>query len=101
MSQYKKLQSIIEYAIKRGYTNELYKEYGNGWVEDSGYIDDGRLEHLIFSHLFLKAFFGEKIVNHCLKEVTNMGWRYGAQQLVIITEEQRIDYLYDFIKEHK
>lgn len=102
MTQTEKLEEIIRYAIKKGYTNSQYEEFGEDWIKDSGYTEDGRLEHLIFSHSFLQAFFGETTIRIGNKEYLDtddlyeMSWKYCAQRLVMVPEKLRIDFLYSF-----
>lgn len=83
-------------------------------------INKIKLEHindLIFSHSFLKAFFGKNLVNkngnilskerqllgenHNLYYYAIERWKYYAKELILLPEEERIDYLYDFIKGEK
>ena len=45
---------------------------------------------------FAYAFWGEKVINTCLKEVTRRGWRYHIQKLVSTTN--RVKYLEQFLK---
>lgn len=116
MTQVEKLQEIIKYAISRGYClKNTYLVNNNGWNE----IEKYHKELFIFSHKFLKAFFGEKVLqlNSDQKEIESYNiayhdnrpsrgeacfvWQNRVQQLVILPEEKRIDYLYDFLKEGK
>ena len=68
---------------------------------------------IIFSHDFLISFFGEKPYHHRQLEIDVhpfhrdefapievpkwFNWQYHAQQLAITPEEERIDYLYNFL----
>lgn len=106
-----KLKAILETAKNKGWESGL-NVFG---IDDSGTcivtIDVGHTHHscdterVIFSHSFLKAFFGEEpkyiaeFVCHADEPShtdTIDYWQYHAQQLVL--SENRIDYLYQFVK---
>ncbi|MHA1704094.1 MAG: hypothetical protein ACTSWK_17720 [Promethearchaeota archaeon] len=97
MSQAEKLKKIFEYAEKEGWDKP---------VTENICILLATYPILIFSHSFLKAFFGERIENELISVpgISRLirgviSWQYQGGKLVIIPEEKRIDYLYDFIKE--
>ena len=99
MEQSEKLQKIIEYAHKN--RPDLIQE---GCI-DSAFDDNKEWMKVIFSIDFLKAFFGESDI--CIRNkkyidtegLDEISWKNYAKRLIIICEEQRIDYLYEFIKD--
>lgn len=111
--QFEKLQKIIEYAHKQ--RPDLIQE---GCI-DSAFADNKEYMKIIFSHSFLKAFFGicyhkwskkdeiygiktcklcKDIQCDSYNEPRKL-WQEYAKNLVLLPENERIDYLYDFIKE--
>lgn len=44
--------------------------------------------------------FKKFILNNPEFKIEHRGWQYHAQKMVLLTEEERIDYLYNFIKEN-
>lgn len=109
MNEAEKLKKIIEIAVERGFSYELVPE--GIWVKTV--LDSPMAEvFLIFSHPFLKAYFGEEKVsrlsgsNELGYEETRLialglmagervlvpAWQYHAQQLVLA--EDRIEYLW-------
>ena len=88
------LKKAIKKAVKGGYTNLTYELYGEDWIEDTGYLSDGRLFGLIFSHDFVKAFWGEDTFEHG-SSVFKGHWLYHLQNMVI--EKNPLKYLEKFL----
>jgi len=96
------LSRAIEKAVEGGFdfdSDETCAIY-NG---DFGYVCH---HHIIFSHSFAKAFWGEGgLKHHCKADKNNMaicsctivecGWEYHLQQMVL--EEEPLQYLKKFI----
>lgn len=107
-----KLKAILETAKNKGWESGL-NVFG---IDDSGTcivtIDVGHTHHscdterVIFSHPFLKTFFGEKWED--FERICRQGgetkvipfamkaWEFRAYELAV--SENRIDYLYEFVK---
>lgn len=117
MTQSEKLKEIIEYTYKNGYTIPSFSKglyYIDGKRSGKTAFTSTCLNGLIFSHSFLKAFFGEEKVDDRFGEsqeeyeerigkLNNWGyhklrWQYHAQKLILLPEEKRINYLYDYMK---
>jgi len=114
------LQKAIEIAIDNGYRNRIMMNgSGNSIIMENG--DLITPNHLILSHEFAKAFFGNKthkknscdIIDNCtcgeltyhyyetyekgeVRNCTEYCWQYHLQQMVL--EENPIDYLRKFIE---
>ena len=107
------MKDIIAKAVEGGYQGEkdLVKQFLNPdnpsckMVADT-LIEGSYFDSIIFSHDFLKAFFGERLVKHGYGENPNglnpyflervPRWQYHAQQLVL--SEDRIKYLEGFLE---
>jgi len=99
MTKEKKIKKIIEIAVGRGW--ECWFDYENSfWIKDMCHMP----EEFIFSHDFLKAYFGEERIvagkNNLLDEPFSgpiswdgPKWGWHAQQLVLA--EDRIEYLWE------
>lgn len=115
MTQTEKLTKIIKFAEENGFIfqwDNVIPDNGAEYKTLPLFVEF-HPEEIIFSHSFLKAFFGEQklwsndstlISDPRLHDkLINMGldfdWEHYAQKLVILPEEERIDYLYNFIKE--
>lgn len=116
------LKKIIDRAVENGF------KFPEGWMDYSQLNSGGKkifleniqgeeIDFIIFSHSFLRAFFGEEMVcggcgagvetdedeyckcinkdecgHLCVEEyATQISWRYHAQQLVL--SENRLEYL--------
>ena len=104
MTQEDKSQAIFDDVQAKG-----LKKVGVNFIFVNGILST----NFIFSHDFLKAFFGEKPYHHRQLEIDVhpfhrdefapievpkwFNWQYHAQQLAITPEEERIDYLYNFL----
>lgn len=111
LTQAEKLEKIIEYAIKNGFNKisqhelQCAKAEGNTltlWFKE-GWTDITENE-VIFNHDFAKAVWGDSYT----KEEWNKydpkivkRWRWHLQQLAITPKEDRIDYVYNAIKEQE
>jgi len=109
MTQAKKLQKMIEFVKDKGF------HFQSNESQEALYWQDlwDNKDKIIFSHSFLKAFFGEEYIQDrhlqsCIKNgkvepqelvTLHILWQYHAQQLATTPEEKRIDYLYEFIKD--
>jgi hypothetical protein len=112
-----KLKAIIEKARKNKWREgeeivwcdmwkPSWREEPDFVMEVEGTAKQYAIEEVIFSHDFLKAYFGEEkerfgecncktsgcIVDHL---IVTPGWEHHAQQLVLA--DNRIEYLYQFI----
>lgn len=120
MTQQQKLQEIIEETVKSGFnpTDFVVKmtkiKFVFDHISDSDRdihevaIENGLVSDLIFSHEFLRSYFGEEQIEWPVSEKIEQNrfgyrisiisiWQYHAQQLAITPEDQRINYLYKFI----
>jgi len=84
MNNNDKLKKIAEIALRRGWRG-LFDYTDDGWFEEAA-EDDGVI--FIFSHDFLKAYFGEEEV---IPDVPN--WVFRAEGLILA--EDRIEYLWE------
>lgn len=87
-------------------------------INEDGYLGDSyeqfRWGELIFNHDFAKAFFGEeKDTLYCIDTERRLSngrgrsiyydkqrlttWQYHLQQLVILTDDKKLEYLKEFI----
>jgi hypothetical protein len=111
------LQKAIEIAMENSFKKPLNKvevsEFNNKlnvlfWKGKWFTINESyRLEEVIFSHDFAKAFWGDnysenitkyfEYENGCVEQESVLNWVYHLQQMVL--EENPIDYLRKFIEE--
>lgn len=90
------LSLAIDKAVKDGFNIE---QYDNAFKKINGKWElwDGMwLEHIIFSHKFAKAIFGENI--HCCANFNGdfaEAWKCKLQEMVV--QEDPIKYLEEFI----
>lgn len=86
MDNEKILKKAIEKAVKGGFDFELY----NIGLED---LSEADIYWIIFSHSFLKTFFGESKTS---RFTTNRPeWQYHAQQMVL--EKEPIKYIEKYL----
>jgi len=106
MTKEKKIKKIIEIAKKRGWVGNIVWDdyYGQPAIPCNGAYEGTFPEAFIFSHDFLKAYFGEERIvagkNNLLDEPFSgpiswdgPKWGWHAQQLVLA--EDRIEYLWE------
>ncbi len=82
-----KFHKIIDKAVANGFSLKTIDVMKLG--------DPYQMTDIIFSHAFLKAYFGEATYKE--KGLTYQWWTHHAQQLAITPEDKRIDYLWRFI----
>ena len=90
------LKKAIEKVVKSGYEWQRYDNVGEIMMSFSnglGGLAGTRYYEVIFSHDFLKAYFGEELINH---ETELRYWQYHGQQLVL--EEEPLKYLEKLLK---
>ena len=121
MKKEKILGKAIEKAIKNGWDKES-KVYWLAQVEVLLKSDQTDLDYILFDHDFAKAFFGEKTYTRKRilikptsrvsrvgtidvqgfhkrqKFLKDKGWQYHLQQLVLLPEKDRINYLERFLE---
>ena len=116
ISQEGKLKAIIEKAVANGWNYPMFPGKDNLAIGIAKQLINEHLDlYVIFSHDFLKAFFGEETTEtvkwsyysapenlpgqdgyaHIYNVVPS--WQYHVKQLAITPEDERIDYLYGFI----
>jgi len=110
-------RKAFQKVYKEDFAEEVF-EQEEMWKYDNEEADDYYIRHNIFDILFLKAFFGEEIINNEIDENTitihGLGriypederyiyveqnipaWQFHAQQMVI--EEQPLKYLEQFLE---
>lgn len=102
MTQEQKLTAIISKVIENGYKGFT--------IEAVEHIESADIPYIIFSHDFCKAIFGEEYIHEDVvnwDEVSTMitkstlAWQFHGQQLFLTKESERINYLFDFIKDEK
>jgi hypothetical protein len=97
MTKEDKLKKIIEKAEKNGYKGHLkmlpvFPPKGRE-RKVADVIFDMNRNTIIFSHDFLKAYFGEEYVNQYRASTQ---WEHHAIELVL--SKDRIDYLYKHLE---
>lgn len=126
-TQETKLREIIEHALKNkwvfaGDKCANWRQELKGYLISSFHgireIREEQLAYVIFDHGFCKAFFGEMKVDKCkwcktsytgnmskysgcVNCVFHKGWQYHGQQLFLVKESERINYLYKYLKNGK
>lgn len=91
MTKEEKLQKIIERAEKNGYKGHTIVVKGLGEMKEA-ITSWSDYSHIIFNHEFAKAYWGEP------EWEKRRGWQYHLQQLAITPPEERINYLYKYLK---
>jgi hypothetical protein len=97
------LKKAIEKAVKNGWKEDvIYDNLEEILSHYTGY-ESHDIEHLIFSHDFAKAFFGEEMESREIKLMSGVydfypqaEWEYQLQQMVI--SEDPIDYLSKYLE---
>ena len=114
------LNKAVEGGLKLPYKDfEVWEDGTIVFIDNEGNLDIGKMfhfDHIIFSHDFLRAFFGDREVcrfcgnrmicsSKCLRQESDefinfntrmLEWQYHAQQLVL--SEDRIKYLEKYVK---
>lgn len=121
MSQEDKLKAIISKAVGNGWTCPW------DWTQTlfDWFLDRHRYNQIIFSHDFAKAFWGDKdwLYGWNKKDLTDVvhwgwfppgikfaaaehaelitgkpAWQYHLQQLALTPDNERLDFLYKYVK---
>ena len=104
MTKEDKLKKIIEIAVERGWRTEMLWDdyYDEPAVARNGKYEPVGLGYFIFSHDFLKAYFGEVdlvidpgflATSEELLKARIKSWQLHAQELAL--SEDRIEYLWE------
>ena len=89
MNKEQRLKKIIEIALRRGW-NGLWDYTDDAWYKSAAECDG---YGVIFSHDFLKAYFGEEEVLPYPIWRKMVSWEFHAINLVLAKD--RIDYLWE------